>query len=235
MEFYHYNLGYLPDLRSLVNQGLYTSHRRDGSGSMVDRIKGNVNRVKDHLGLLDTWEYSRNLSFFFEPMPRNIASLYNHQHALYKKGLKLFEYRLFLSNLPDPCDYRVVETPEKNALLYEKQNWDLVEKDADGNYIPTDPLYQKYMAELKYLEEVKFKFYRGNRQKDMVKAIEHIKRQAPKGKCNEFFINKAIAYAKTEEDREGLYFRYAQAVPHLMLYPGVKTIHYADYREIILK
>ena len=225
MKLYHYSIELLPELKSLIAQKIPKAGRSQAGlkeskpTSTLNKIKGNGLYLADRLGLLDDFRYERNVSLFLEPLPLDVASIYNHQHEFYKKGLELYQYEVPIFNIPEEIIFRLTESPEKTDLLYFKQDWDGLERN--------DPKILKYKKEILEME-TKLGLV-GSGRNNLIKVVKKY------NKGIRGYMKKAIELAKQFDEEEGVYSRYAQNVPHLMLYPGYKSIHYSEVKQIKLR
>lgn len=209
------------DLRSLISRGL-THDTKTKPPTIITRVKGEIVKTADRFGFIDKFDYDRNISLFMEPIPLDIAKIYQNRHRFWKSGLELYQYEVPLENLPVEIVFRLVESPEKNELVYRKQNWDLVK---DSN----DPLIEQYRTEILKLEERLG--YRGHGRGNLSKAARKFQKGI-KGYMNEAI---KLAYEFDDNLEETVFSRYAQCVPHLMIYPGYKEINYSNVTKIKLK
>ena len=171
------------------------------------------------------YDMSRSISFFLEPIPDDIAKLFNNKHAYWQSGKKLYEYKVELSTWiqrileTGTFPYRVTGSQEVRDLVFNKQDWGSV-ADAKDAY--------KYEKEILSLEK-KLDYY-GIWGVGIKKAIDRASREG---------IKKSIETSVkilTEAGRETeLYKEKAPWIPNLVIFPGFKPVSYDDYREIILK
>ena len=98
MKFYHYNTEEFDALLSIAIRG-----------------KGNIGD--------NPRAYNRNISLFLEPLPLNVAEIFNNTHSFYRSGLTLVEHVVDSNAIPLDILYSLTESPEKVALLYGSQKW----------------------------------------------------------------------------------------------------------------
>ena len=96
MKLYHYNPVEFSELKSMIAQGI----KNVGDNS----IKG----------------YSSSISFFLEPIPRDIVEILKHEHDFWVSGRDLYEHVIDTNDLPLDVEYVLTETPDKTKLLYEE-------------------------------------------------------------------------------------------------------------------
>jgi len=171
------------------------------------------------------YDMSRSISFFLEPIPDDIVKLFNEKHAYWKKGQKVYEYKVELSTWiqrileTGTFPYRVTGSQEVRDLVFNKQDWGSVSDPKD---------VYKYEKEIINLEK-KLDYY-GIWGVGIKKAIEKASREGIKNS-----IKKSVEIL-TEHGRETeLYKEKAPWIPNLVIFPGFKPVAYDDYREIILK
>ena len=179
MKFYHYNTEEFDALLSIAIRG-----------------KGNIGD--------NPRAYNRNISLFLEPLPLNVAEIFNNTHSFYRSGLTLVEHVVDSNAIPLDILYSLTESPEKVALLYGSQKW------YEG--MP-DELIASNKKEIKDMEEAKG--YIGQGRMNMIKAC----RSVPKG-IEKYFRKAAKLNEKFPEDK--INEKYAACVPHLMIYPEGK-------------
>ena len=209
------------DLRSLISRGL-THDTKTKPPTIITRVKGEIVKTADRFGFIDKFDYDRNISLFMEPIPLDIASIYHHRHRFWKRGLELYQYEVPLENIPEGIVFRLVESPEKTELIYYKQDWSKVNGE-------NDPLIDKYLLERNRLEERLG--YRGHGRGNLSKVARKFQKGI-KGYMNEAI---KLAYEFDDNLEETVFSRYAQCVPHLMIYPGYKEINYSNVIKIKLK
>ena len=195
---YHYNSELFDDLRSLVAQG----------------------RSKNIEGLTNDgpFGYSKSISFFFKPIPKDLPNIFDGNHEFWTYGKELYEYEIPLSNIPDELYYRIVESNEKTDLIRNKQDWSLVN---ENNL----KLKDKYIKELFTLENKLH--YTGKGIKEFLLGYSKVSLDIRKD-----YIN---SYKYILEDKEPeLLSKYAPYVPHLMLYADKNPIIYSKAKKIKL-
>ena len=218
MLFYHYNELQFDELKSLVAQG------RKGNSSQVERegffssTEQKIQKIFDMFTLKGEHTYDRHVSLFFEPIPLNIAALFEDKHEYWQSGKLLIEHVVHLDAIPNNISYSVEETPEKTKLLYETQDWSKVKEQPE--------LIKVFKQEIR---DVQLKNgYIGHGKNNMVRACKHL------AKGIEKYYAQAGRYAK-QFPEDGGYSKYAATVPHLMIYPGYKPIAVASTRTIVLQ
>ena len=193
MKLYHYNTNSLEVLSS--------TYHRDKQSNRTD----------------DPYDYRKNISFFMEPVPRNLASILNHEHKFWKKGITLIEHEIDTSFIENDIYYRLVESTEKTKLIYEKQNWDIVRTNPE--------LREVYIKQIDDLEK---------KLNLKSKGITNLIKVASKYKgIKKYYEDMYIRHKEHPED--GLMEKYAATVPHLMTYPKAEYIKVLNRKEISLR
>lgn len=162
-------------------------------------------------------DYSDHISLFLAPIPRDLPAILHNEHNFFKDGAEIYEYVIPLSALPKDIKYVIVETPEKIDLIYNKQNWDIVDTNPE--------IREKYMKEITDLE-TKLK-YRGNKTKDFLEGYERLDKDIRKSYIEAYKIHKA----RPEDE---LMEKYAANVPHVMFYIGTKPVKPISVEKIKL-
>ncbi len=180
MLLYHYNTASLPVLKTKALQGI-VSKKEMADAMKSTKIRGGVA------------PYFNHISFFFDPLPRDIASIIGNGHEVWYKGNVLYEHVVEVKDL-EPFQYVLMETPGhfKEA---EQFDWDV-----------NDPaIYATYHRHLndrrRQVGEI------GTGKRELEKAIKPYL-----GKTREAYMNRP---AQDNEDFQ----KYAAHVPHLMIYP----------------
>ena len=195
-KLYHYNTETFKELQS---QNLQKQGPVVGAKSS-DVVPKNV------------FDYENNISFFLEPIPIDLPSIFEGKHEFWKPGLKLVEHVITLGALPNNIAYRLVESPEKTKLLL-SQTWS--KETAKGNH--------------EALKELEIKLgYWGIGLNNLEQAIKTYKKGL-KG-----YYEKAYEISKTDPDMDIL-SKYASCVPHLMLYPGLIGLKVQSTKTITLR
>ena len=216
MLYYHYSAEGFPELKSLVAQG------RKGRNSDVERstltvLENKIQQILDKLVLKGEHSYDRHVSLFLEPIPLNLPEIFEHKHEFWISGLKLIEHIVLLEDIPENISFSLEESPEKTHLLYKKQDWTLVKEKTE--------LIAEFKKEI--VESQKKHGYIGHGKNSMIKA------------CGRFttgierYYRESAKIAK-QYPEDGGYSKYAACVPHLMIYPGYKSIKVHSHREIVL-
>lgn len=192
MKFYHYATTTFDELRSKV---------ASGSGSAE----------------VDPWHYNKHISLFMEPIPRDLASILQHKHTFWRKGVVLIEHVIDSKDIPADIYYYLTETPEKTNLLYVTQDWSKVTQ--------TNDLREQYIAEINTMETRKL--YRGRGRNNLVMAARNFMSGIGK-----YYKQMLDLHIKHPEDK--LMDKYAACVPHVMIYPNMAPIKVSEVNEIQL-
>lgn len=155
----------------------------------------------------DPYAYNKHISFFFEPIPDNLASILNNEHGFWTKGRVVYEYRVAIDSLPEDVYYRIVETHAKTDLIFNHQDWEKVE----GN----PKLKDKYLRQINDLEELNG--YTGQGLDKLKKVIKTLPYDIAEDYANMYKLS-----LKYPEDN--FLAKYAANVPHLMAYVGLTQI-----------
>lgn len=218
MKFYHYASEEYEDLRSRLAQGKGKLFIMDRMPALLNDLQGALAVQLDKVRFKDEWSYERSISLFLEPVPLDIASIYQDQHEFWQSGRELVQYEIDISDLPEGIAWRLVESPEKTRLLYEKQDWEAAMEDKT--------LVAKYVKEVK--DKEKAMGYIGHGHDSLRKVANKFNRNT------KHYMKEAVKIAlKYPED--GGFKKYAASVPHLMIYPGYKPINYQATKTIVLK
>lgn len=191
MVLYHYNAKLFKDIRSLA-------------------LQADINKVSA------AREYNHSVSFLFEPIPLDIASILKGRGREWRKGMRLVEYEIDINALEADILFHITESPEKTKLLYETQDWSM----AKGN----PQLVKQYLHEVTELE--KDLGYYGQGKNNLIKGINRI----PKGIRR--YYTEAVKLCDRENET-AVYDKYAALVPHVMVYPTT-PIRVKRARNIVL-
>lgn len=198
IALYHYSVEKYDNLLTLIARG----KEKEGFDSDVN----------------DPFSYNKSMSFFLEPIPRDLPSLYDNKHHFWKEGVELYEYIIPLSHLKEDTPYIIVETREKTDLIRNKQDWDSITED-------TLDIKMKYLKEINELQ-VKKK-YKGMNISSFLKGLRTVPLEIRKD-----FIN-AYSYIKKDKDFD-LLDKYAAYVPHVMFYVDKQVVKYSSVKKIVL-
>lgn len=202
MLLYHYNHKPLKELKSMFARGL----EKEGF-ELKEEYKGTIK---------EKFAYNKNLSFFLEPIPRDLPEILNHEHGFWKKGTVVYEHIVKLDNLPKDIHYRLVESRLATDLIFNKQNWDLVENNPR--------LKQRYLDEIKALELEKK--YIGYSLRDLKQGIFNL----PHDIREDYKQSYLTAKANPELD---MLAKYASNVPHLMAYPAEIPVKVESVSKVV--
>lgn len=191
MLLYHYNTNLFKDIRSLALQ------------------EGRNNIEPSRI-------YNHSVSFLFEPIPLDIASILKGRGKEWRKGMRLVEYEVDVNALEANILFHITESPEKTKLLYETQDW----SKAKGH----PEIVKQYLREVTELE--KDLGYYGQGKNNLIKGINRI----PKGIRR--YYTEAVKLCDRENET-AVYDKYAALVPHVMVYPTI-PIRVKRARNIVL-
>lgn len=218
MQFYHYSEKEFTELKSLLAQG------KPDNGSQVERTAGFFDEFKiifdqmlSRKGVGNDYTYDRHVSLFLEPIPLDLAKIFKGKHEYWQSGLELYEYTISLEDIPSDIAFIMEETPDKTRLLYERQDW--------GSAKDNPEMVMKFKAEI--LELQKDNAYIGRGRNELVKVC----RKFNKGIRHYYQLSENLAERFPED---GIQAKYAACVPHLMIYPGYRSIKISETKKVIL-
>lgn len=203
MRLYHYNTKQLDFLQSLYGRGI-SKEDKTRLGDLATETEG-------------PFAYTKNLSFFMEPIPIDLPKILHNEHAFWSSGRVLFEHIIDTKEFPHDVPYRLVESTEKTDLIFNKQNWEL----AEGNPELT-ALYKKQLKDLE--QELNLE---GTGVSNLIRVASRYKG------IRKNYKEAYKIYKRFPEDR--LIEKYAACVPHLMVYTAEKKIRVSLVNEVILK
>ena len=199
---YHYSEKMHDPLKTREAQGFVMSPD-------ILKVEANKNRFKTYPGL-----YDRQISFFIDPIPRDLPDKFDHRHPFWTSGKTLYEHEVSVSRTDyvfDDIDFILTEAPWRKELM-DQTNF--------NNEREVQAYYLKCAAMRAHLGE------QGRGVHLLSKVIEKYK-----GACNQHFGQyRDDPYYETD-----ILPKYAAMVPHLMLYPkdGIIPVH--QIRRIKLK
>lgn len=207
MFLYHYSTESRTELLARIQSGRL-------SGSEILKAKqeaADYGRVGSYL---------EHISFFFEPIPQDIGTLYaKHNHPVWKKGMVLYEHVIDVSTLK--FAFEIVETPLSQQYI--DDNW----RDEYMDDANEDKFISFCVKKARLLEK------NGYVVKDTDYNSELLRdNSAPFiGKTRDFYL---LSLKKSDPDN--LSRQYATAVPHVMLYPeNGKITSIVSVKQFIVK
>lgn len=218
MKLYHYATMQFDDLRSRLAQGKGKLFILDRMPQLLHNLQGDLAIQLDKVRPKDEWSYERSISLFLEPIPLDIAKIYKGEHTIWQSGAEFVQYEVDVFELPAGIPFRLVESPEKVKLIYEKQDWEAAKEDKS--------LIAKYVKEIH--DKEKAYGYIGHGHTDLIKTAKRFQKKTRQS------MEKAAELA-LQYPEDNLFQKYAACVPHLMIYPGYKPIEYSDSKTIKLK
>ena len=234
---YHYSTKDLDILKSNIRARVDKS-TEDGDYedlSIGKKLKGNLKYLWDigSNGLLKKFlgaehNYERSIMFFLQPIPDDIAKLFDNKHKFWKSGLELYEYKVLVGEslfdlsmktelVKGNYPYRVVGTQAARDKFFEL----LTEEQKEIN--PRDDYTKRFIEIEKKLG------YFGYWGMKIGSTIRKVNRGIT------ISIKEAKVLAKQQGMEEFFYSDIAPFVPHLMLYPGFYGMKYNGKRKIKLK
>lgn len=232
---YHYDTDFSQMLTSDVGSFRHKGGRF-GDLSFGDKLQGISRSAYDILtyGGINSilakyvgrdYNLDRSISFFLEPIPLDIAKLFDNKHAFWQSGMEIYEYKVDLSTWIQRLlelgtfPYRVSGSQEVRDLIFSKQDWGSVSEPKDA---------YKYEKEIIALEK-RLDYY-GIWGVGIKKAIDKASREGLVKSIKE--SKKALVNAGREVE---FYKEKAPWIPQLTIYPGFKPVSYDSYRKIKLK
>lgn len=203
MKLYHYNVQHLDFLQSLYGRGISDEDKKR-LGEWATKTDG-------------PFAYTKNLSFFMEPIPLDLPEILHNEHTFWKSGLTLYEHVVDTKEFVHDIPYRLVEAAEKTDLIFRKQNWDLAENNPE-----LTSFYKSQIADLEKELELE-----GTGVGNLVRVASRYKG------IRNYYKEAYKLYKKFPKDN--LISKYAACVPHLMVYPAEAKIKVSRVNEITLK
>lgn len=205
MKLYHYSKEPFTELK-------ISRLTKPRSKEEIDRIISFDKKVGREYGYLD------HISFFFEPIPIDIGSLYkNIDHPIWKKDQILYEHVIHTLGMDFAFD--LYETPQLIEFM-------------DKNFKPEfnkpeneKQLIQYFKDEIVFMKKLGHHSSMGKSTQKLMDATSPFK-----GRTREFFL-RTLALEKPEF----LAKMYAPGVPHLFLYPKTPSLTLKEEpRQIVL-
>ena len=187
MKFYHYNTAKLDVISSRAS--------RDPNIAF---------------GSLDPFDDSKGISLFFEPIPRNLASILHNEHTWWKYGSEWIEHVIDESAIPEEVSYRIVETPIMDQF-YNQFDW-----------TTKDKAKRKQWSELGR-EEMRKNHFIGSKRDDLVKYCRPYVRGIADYYKDMYKLHlEEKADPQRDKDWPDYMKMYAPHVPHVILYTFAK-------------
>lgn len=144
-----------------------------------------------------------HISFFVEPPPLDImGSIYGPDHPVWFPGSILYEHKVDL-HLEPAFKYHFVETPERTALLYDRD----VSDEEFFKKVNENAEKLHYIGESISEFEIPYKKFKGTTRQFFLDAPDHNNWQEIKDK-------------------------YAATVPHVMVYPSDGNMKVSQVRKV---
>lgn len=168
--------------------------------------------AQKHRSINNILEYGNHISFFLDPITKELPELYaryDKEHFFFKKGETYYEYIIDLEELRDVLFY-LTENPEKNEKFHilKRQHMGPTEFK-----ITLETVKEKYLFE--DLEELK-------------KAINSL------DKTTIEYLEDLLKYIDDYTEESHLIEQYAPRVPHLMIYGNLLEIFYKSCKKVTL-
>lgn len=155
--------------------------------------------------------YYKHLSFFFDPIPRNIAEIFGKGHNFWFEGNVIYEHVVDANDLI-PFKWHLMEMGE-TIQLADTMKW--------GEGVSRE---QRRLQIRELNRHDKTKGYVGETLESLEDAIEEL---------DVVTAEAFIAERKRDKNRES-FQQYAAGVPHLMIYPEVGMVKPISIKEITL-
>lgn len=180
-----------------------------------------LNKEAKGTGSNQSGRYVDSVSFFLDPIPRNVAKILNGESERWVSGDVYYEHIVYTSALPKNIRYMIMESYERTKFIYEtmtEKDWDLIEEREERF---------KDTSWAKKLDQIESsKNYIGKGIEELRKGIKNCERNYPK--------DFKGMYEKIQSGETHFKKMYAPTVPHLMVYPGMKPIRVANSKRIKL-
>lgn len=233
---YHYSTQDLKQLSSNVRsrtngqEGLEKNYNEQSSSS---KLKANFKLALDFITLGSPLKFlfgytmsdDRSIAFSLQPIPLDIAKLFEGKHKHWKSGTKLYEYKVRLGDgmLDLKLDTDVKEGNFPYRLVGTQDIRDKFFEIIKGDNVNYDEL-PKRMIEL----EKKGGHY-GKFGFEVAKTVRKVNRGIT------ISIKEAVKLCKEAKIEELLYSELYPFVPHLLLYAGPIRLIYVEKKQITLK
>lgn len=155
--------------------------------------------------------YYKHLSFFFDPIPRNIAEIFGKGHSFWFEGNVIYEHVVDANDLI-PFKWHLMEMSE-TIQLADTMKW--------GEGVSRE---QRRLQIRELNRHDKAKGFVGETLESLEDAIEEL---------DVVTAEAFIAERKRDKNRES-FQQYAAGVPHLMIYPEVGMVKPISIKEITL-
>lgn len=209
---YHYSTVLFDEIESLAKQKNISKKQleKDYKEEVIEYCNPNV--------------YSKNISLFIDPIPvKTIASIFNHKHKVWISGKEFYQYTVDYNDIPEDIEYNVVETPLQNKMLDDTvYDW------------PKDPDSKEFDSYLKQFKCKKLQMMKrngevGTGRDNLFKVISPYR-----GQIESYYrdASKLISNQVDPDAKKSLYEKYAQSVPHIMIYPESGEIKYSSVKKV---
>ncbi len=198
MKLYHYSDNRLRTIKTKGAQGRVSKLEM----KEADKIAGFMEEVGP---------YYKHLSFFFDPIPRNIAEIFGKGHNFWFEGNVIYEHVVDANDLI-PFKWHLMEMSE-TIQLADTMKW--------GEGVSRE---QRRLQIRELNRHDKAKGYVGETLESLEDAIEEL---------DVVTAEAFIAERKRDKNRES-FQQYAAGVPHLMIYPDDGMVKPISIKEITL-
>ena len=198
MKLYHYSDTRLTYIKTKGAQGRVSKLEM----KEADKIAGFMEEVGP---------YYKHLSFFFDPIPRNIAEIFGKGHNFWFEGNVIYEHVVDANDLI-PFKWHLMEMSE-TIQLADTMKW--------GEGVSRE---QRRLQIRELNRHDKAKGFVGETLESLEEAIEEL---------DVVTAEAFIAERKRDKNRES-FQQYAAGVPHLMIYPEVGMVKPISIKEITL-
>ena len=198
MKLYHYSTEKLPSIKT-----------KGAQGKLSKLEMREAKRIADFME--EVGPYYAHISFFFDPIPRNIAEIFGKGHDFWFEGNVIYEHVVDAEDLV-PFKWHMMEMRETMALA-DTMTW--------GEGVSRE---QRRLQIRELNRHDKNKGYVGDNVESLVALIEEL---------DIVTAEAFIAERKRDKDRES-FQQYAAGVPHLMVYPEAGLVKPRYVEKIIL-
>lgn len=198
MKLYHYSTEKLQSIKTKGAQGKLSKLEMREAKRIADLME-------------DVGPYYAHISFFFDPIPRNIAEIFGKGHDFWFDGNVIYEHVVDAEELI-PFKWHMMEMRETMAFA-DTMTW--------GEGVSRE---QRRLQIRELNRHDKAKGYVG----DSLESLENLIEELDIVTAEAF-----IAERKRDKDRES-FQQYAAGVPHLMVYPEAGLVKPRRIEKLVL-
>ena len=209
----------LKDNRDTITLYHYASKPLKEIKPLSKQEKAKKSKLRNQLMKEDEWKgqdaYNKSVSFFFDPLPKNIVDIFKGKSKRYIKGTIFFGH---IVKLPIylKATYEITSTP-KMMKFFENKYKEIGEDKWKEKY---DEVFKESIEYAKKIGEIGFNI--ADLKKAMTPYI---------GKTKDFFVDMVKKYS----DDKIIFKQYASYVPHVIIYvPDDYIIKVESVSEFVL-